>query len=125
MTTYQMTMTKSAYNGWNADTQIPMGSVEITSLGEKKLARRVLERDRAVVLERRPHSFAGPRQRDHFAICWSAGPAKFAKVAPRRRLGRRTRDMHATCDTVAGSGLTFSDFAGGCVDDAGRSAQLR
>ena len=43
MTTYQMTMTKSAYNGWNADTQIPMGSVEITSLGEKKLARRVLE----------------------------------------------------------------------------------
>jgi hypothetical protein len=43
MTTYQMTMTKSAYNGWNADTQIHMGSVEITCLGEKKLARRVLE----------------------------------------------------------------------------------
>jgi hypothetical protein len=43
MTTYQMTTTKSAYNGWHADTEIPMGSIEITSLGEKKLARRVLE----------------------------------------------------------------------------------
>ena len=43
MTTYDMTMTKSAYNGWHADTEILMGSVEITSLGEKKLARRVLE----------------------------------------------------------------------------------
>jgi len=43
MTSYQMTLTKSAYNGWNADTVIPMGSVEITSLGEKKLCRRVLE----------------------------------------------------------------------------------
>jgi hypothetical protein len=43
MTTYQMTMTKSAYNGWHADTVIPMGTVEITSLGEKKLVRRVLE----------------------------------------------------------------------------------
>ena len=43
MTTYQMTMTKSAYNGWNADTVIPMAEIEIISLGEKKLARRVLE----------------------------------------------------------------------------------
>ena len=43
MTTYQMTMTKSAYNGWNADTVISMGEIEINSLGEKKLARRVLE----------------------------------------------------------------------------------
>jgi hypothetical protein len=38
-----MKMTKSAYNGWHADTVIPMGSVEVTSLGETKLARRVLE----------------------------------------------------------------------------------
>jgi len=43
MTTYQLTTTKSAYNGWHADTEISMGSVEITSLGEKKLVRRVLE----------------------------------------------------------------------------------
>jgi hypothetical protein len=43
MTTHQTTMTKSAYNGWHAETVIPMGTVEITSLGEKKLARRVLE----------------------------------------------------------------------------------
>jgi len=43
MTTYQMTVNKSAYNGWHADTVIPMGNVEVTSLGEKKLARRVLE----------------------------------------------------------------------------------
>jgi hypothetical protein len=43
MTTYQMTMSKSAYNGWHADTAIPMGEIEINGPGEKKFARRVLE----------------------------------------------------------------------------------
>jgi hypothetical protein len=95
MTSYQMTLTKSAYNGWNADTVIPMGSVEITSLGEKKLCRRVLEISTS---KRRPGLISSFANVSTIEDCtssdgksYSVKPRNYSAVTPNTSTPRRQR----------------------------------